>query len=225
VLHRQHPRRRDGDRADDRADDRVALSAAAVARAGLAAFVGLVALQHVLRPGLDPAERFVSEYAVGPTQPLQVAAFLAWAAATAACAVLAAGPTRRRLARAVVVASLAGASAGLVVAGLFATQTVGGELPAGVERTLGGRLHDLGTLGVFAGLLLAAAASLRLVPSRGYRLAVAALAAALLAIVPVLAALGADAPGIGQRGFILVGCAWQWCFARAASRGPEAPGG
>ena len=186
-----------------------------LARGGLAAFVGLVALEHVLRPGLDPAERFVSEYARGWTQPIQIVAFFAWAVATAACAALAARPTSRRIARAITVAALVVAAAGLVVAATFATETVGGELPAGVERTLGGRLHDLGTLAILAGLLVAAVASLRLVPRRGYRLTVIGLAVALFAIVPVLVALGIDAPGIGQRGFILVGVAWQWTFARA----------
>ena len=198
---------------------------ATVARGGLVAFVGLVALEHPLRPGLPPADHFVSEYAHGPTAPLQVAAFLAWAVATAACAVLAARVPHRRFARALTVVALAAAAAGLLVAATFATQTVGGELPAGVERTTGGRLHDLGTLAILGGLLVAALASLRLVPRRGYRLAVLGLGAALLAIVPVLVALGIDAPGVGQRGFILVGCAWQWVFVRASLRATPAPTG
>lgn len=198
----------------------------ALARRGLLAFVALVALQHLLRPDLPADERFVSEYAVGWTQPIMVVAFLGWAAATGACAVLAARtPGRRRVARAITVASLAAAAAGLVVAALFATQTEGGELPAGVERTTEGRLHDLGTLFVFAGLLVASLASLRLVPRRGYRLVVLGLAVALFAIVPVLVALGIDAPGIGQRGFILVGCAWQWAFIGASIRRSPVPPG
>ena len=184
-------------------------------RFGLLGFIGLVALLHVLRPDLSPSDRFVSEYARGWSQPLQVLAFLSWAVATGACAVLAARAPRRPIARALVVAALVVATAGLLLAAAFATQTVGGELPAGVERTLGGRLHDIGTLLILAGLLVAAIASLRLVTSWRYRLVVLALAVALFAIVPVLVALGLDAPGIGQRGFILVGCAWQWTFARA----------
>ena len=58
----------------------------------------------------------------------------------------------------------------------------------------------------------AALASVRLVPSTRYRLIVLALGVTLLAIVPVLIALRLDAPGIGQRGFILVGLAWQVAF-------------
>lgn len=190
---------------------------ATVARGGLIVFVGLVAKQHVLRPGLSPADHFVSEYARGWTAPIQVVAFLAWAVATAACVLLAARmPPDRPVARAVVVVALAAAAVGLVIAAAFPTETVGGELPEGVARTTGGRLHDLGTLAVLAGLLLAAVASLRLVPVARYRVVVAVLAAVLVAIAPVLVALGIEAPGIGQRGFILVGCAWQWAFAGAA---------
>lgn len=194
-------------------------AAATVARGGLVAFVGLVALEHVLRPGLPPADHFVSEYAHGATAPVQTAAFVAWALATAACAVLAARVPGRPVARALTVLALAAAAAGLLIAATFTTQTVGGELPTGVERTTGGRLHDVGTLAILAGLLVAALASVRLLPRRGYRLGVLGLGAALLAIVPVLVALGYDAPGVGQRGFILVGCAWQWLFVRA-SLGP-----
>jgi hypothetical protein len=60
---------------------------------------------------------------------------------------------------------------------------------------------------------VAAAASLPLIRTRRYGLTVAALAVALLAIVPVLVALGIDAPGLGQRAFVLVGCAFQCAFA------------
>jgi Protein of unknown function (DUF998) len=191
--------------------------AVTVARIGLAAFVGLVALEHVLRPGLPPADHFVSEYAHGSTAAVQTVAFLAWAGATGACAVLAARQPGRPVARALTVVALGAATAGLLVAAAFHTQTVGGELPAGVRRTVGGRLHDLGTLAILAGLLVAALASLRLVPRLGYRVTALALGVTLVAIVPVLVAVRWDAPGIGQRGFILVGILWQWVFARAAA--------
>ncbi len=183
---------------------------------GLAAFLGLVALEHALRPDLPPAEHFVSEYARGWTWPLQTLAFLAWAVATAACAVLATRVRERRIARAIVVLGLVIATAGTVMAALWRTETVGGELPPDVVRTLGGRLHDLGTLGILAGLLVAALASLRLITGTRYRLTVVALGLALVAIFPVLVAVRWDAPGVGQRGFILVALGWQWSFARAA---------
>ena len=189
-----------------------------LARGGLLAFAGLVVLMHVLRPGLDPAERFVSEYGRGWTQPLMIAAFLAWAVGTAACVAVARRTGgERRVARGIVVAALCVAALGLVVAAAFASQTVGGELPENVRRTTAGRLHDIGTLCILAGLLVAAPASTRLLRSGRYRWTVAGLAVVLLGIVPVLVAVGADAPGIGQRGFILVGLAWQWAFVGSAA--------
>lgn len=193
-----------------------------LALAGLALFVALVAVQHPLRTDLPASHHFVSEYARGPTAPLQIAAFAAWALALLACVVLAlrAAPSGRRVARGLTCLGLAVAAAGAGLAGVFATETVGGELPADVERTLGGRLHDLGSLLILAGLLLAALASLRVLRSGRYRLSVLVLGIVLLAVVPVMVALGLDAPGVGQRAFILMGCAWQWRFtvAAAASR-------
>ena len=121
-------------------------------------------------------------------------------------------PPGRPFARWLTILALGAAGAGTVVAAVFATQTVGGELPPGTPRTTAGRLHDLGTLAIFCGLLVAGAASLRLVRRTRYRLTVAVLALALLAVVPVLVALELDAPGIGQRGFVLVGCLWLWRF-------------
>ncbi len=187
-------------------------------RSALAAFAGLVALEHVLRPDLPPAERFISEYGRGWTQPVHVAAFSGWAIAGGGCAVLAARAPSPPAARALAAVAFATAAAGAAVAAAFATQTVGGELPSGVARTFAGRAHDAGTLLILGGLLVAALASLFLVPTRRYRLTLAGLAAALLAIVPVLVALGLDAPGIGQRGFVLIGCALQWAFATQLTR-------
>lgn len=170
-------------------------------RAGLAGFLGLVALLHLLRADdLPPADHFISEYARGDLAWVMVLAFLCWAASLALLA---------RAWHGVVRWALALAAVGALGAGLFPTQTVAGELPEGVVRTLGGRLHDWATLLIFVGLLVAALASAVVVKRRGFRLAVAGLAVALFAIVPVLVALGIDAPGIGQRGFVLVGLAWQ----------------
>ena len=197
-----------------------------IALGGLGVFLALVALQHLLRPDLPPARHFVSEYARGWTHPLQTLAFLGWSAAMAATAALALrtpppGARPRALARAVTVAGLAAAAAGALLAAAFATQTVAGELPPDVRRTTSGRLHDLGTLLVLAGLLVAALASLRLIGRARYRWTVAGLGVVVLAIVPVMVTAGIDAPGIGQRGFILVGCAWQWrCAVEAAAVTP-----
>jgi len=194
---------------------------------GLAVFLVLVAVQHPLRAqDLPPAEHFISEYAKGSTAVLQIVAFVAWALALGAGAVLAwrarARPaTPRPLAGGLTAAALGVASAGTLMAAVFATQTVAGELPPGRARTLEGRLHDLGTLGLFLGLLVAALASARLIPGARYRVVLALLAVVLLAVVPVLVALELDAPGFGQRAFALIGCAFLWRFAVAASGPPR----
>jgi hypothetical protein len=107
------------------------------------------------------------------------------------------------------VSALAVAAVGAVLCAAFATQTVAGTLPAGVVRTTGGRLHDLGTGLILVGELVAALAATRLLPG-AYRIEVVVLAVALLGIVPLLVALGIDAPGWGQRAVIAVGCVWQW---------------
>src|SRR3954452_19236593 len=117
------------------------VDAGRIVRWGLGAFVGIVALEHLLRRDLPPADHFVSEYAVGWTHPLQAVAFVAWAGATAGCTVLAARVNARRIARAVVGLGLAAASGGRCREAVFSTKTVAGELPAGVQRTTAGRLH------------------------------------------------------------------------------------
>ena len=171
---------------------------------GLVAFVALVALQHATRAGdLPPPRHFVSEYAVGDGGWVQRVAFFGWAASLAALAWIAPGR--------VTSLGLALAAKGTVVAGLFATQTVGGELPPGVERTTEGQLHDLGTLAILAGLLLASLAQARSHPK-----ATAALAFTFFAIPGVLVAVGYDAPGWGQRGIIAVGLVAQALILRRA---------
>ena len=185
--------------------------AVVAALAGLAAFVVLVAVQHALRAGDLPAgEHFVSEYARGSTGAVQVVAFLCWAASLAIAARLAAG--------AVASGALAVAAVGAVLAACFATVTVAGELPDGATYTTAGRLHNLGSLLIFVGLLVAAPASTRRQNRRGYRFAVFGLAVALLSITPVLIALGIDSPGWGQRAFIAVGVAWQTLFLAEVRR-------
>jgi hypothetical protein len=55
----------------------VARFSAHVSLLGILTSVGLVAALHVLRPDLDPARRFVSDYAVGPYHVLMDLAFFA----------------------------------------------------------------------------------------------------------------------------------------------------
>lgn len=191
---------------------------------GTGAFAALVALSHPLRPELPATEHFVSEYAVGSGGWLQTLAFACWAVGLGSAAALAArlpaGPGRRgRQARPLAFGALVAAAAGAVLCGVFETQTVGGVLPEGVARTTEGRLHDFGSLLVLGGIVVAALAAARLL-SRRYRWFVAGLAVAFFAWPAALVMLGFDAPGIGQRGFIALGCAWTVAFAVSAARAP-----
>lgn len=110
-----------------------------------------------------------------------------------------------------------------MLAGCFATVTVAGELPDGATYTTAGRLHNLGSLLIFFGLLIAAPASTRRENRRGYRVAVLGLAMALFAITPILIALGIDSLGWGQRAFIGVGVAWQALFLAEVRRSAHKP--
>ena len=193
--------------------------ARSIALVGLAAFAGLVTIQHLFRgDDLPPADHLVSEYAKGPGGWVQVVAFLAWAVAfVASIALLWPERDRRRVARSLVALGLVAATAGAVLAGAFPTETVGGVLPEGAVKSRAGQLHDLGSAGILFGLLVAAILSVRLVARRGYRLSVLGCAVLLLVVPAVLIAAKYDAPGWGQRGFIAVGCLWHWSFVRAAA--------
>ena len=50
---------------------------ATLSLSGIAAFTGLVGLEHILRPDYDPRRRFISEYAVGPYIALDLT-WLTW---------------------------------------------------------------------------------------------------------------------------------------------------
>jgi hypothetical protein len=175
-----------------------------IATGALALTVALVALQHATRTDLPPADHFVSEYANGGGGWVMQLAFAAWAAGLAALAALVWRGGHR-----VVAALVAVGAAGAVLCGLFATQTVAGELPAGVARTDEGRLHDVGSLLVLAGLLLGALLLAARRRDRPLRRGTLALAAWLLLFPAVLIGAEVDAPGWGQRGIIASGWAWQ----------------
>ena len=186
---------------------------------GLAAFVVLVTIQHVFRgDDLPPADHFVSEYARGPGGWVQVVAFLAWAAGLAATLALLGRLGRGRVWRAIVGLGILGATVGAVACAFFATETVGGVLPPGAVKSTAGKLHDLGSAGIFFGLVIAAVASVGLIPRRGYRLGVLGMALLLVLIPGAFIAAEYDAPGWGQRGFIAVGCLWHWRFLHVAGR-------
>jgi hypothetical protein len=167
-----------------------------MAAALLVLTVALVVVQHLTRPDLPPAAHFVSEYAGGEAGWVMTVAFGTWAASLAL--------TARAVGSRVAGGLLVLAAAGCVVCAAFETETVGGVLPEDRERTLGGGAHDLGSLAIFAGILLAALWTARRRPR-----VTAGLAAWLVAWPALLVIAGADAPGWGQRGFIAAGWAWE----------------
>jgi hypothetical protein len=194
-------------------------SLVAVAHGAQLAFVGLVALEHPLRTDLPAPDHFISEYASGATEGLAILAFLAWGLAMVAAAALAWGGGLRAVPVLLVLAAL-----GTVVAAGFDTQTIAGELPPGVVRSDAGRLHDQGTLAIFAGLLGAALWGLRALRTRRYRAGLAGCAAGLVLAPGVLVAAGLDWPGIGQRAIVLVGvAALALLVSELARRGPRTP--
>jgi hypothetical protein len=179
-------------------------------------FLGIVGVEHFAVPRLDPARHMISEYANGPGGALMVVGFLAWAASLASTAFLVASDarlSRRRAPQAVVAVLLAVATVGMVLTASFATQTVAGALPPGVDLSTNGRLHDLGsgitTVGVFAAIV----ASLRMmeVPAV-YRAGTVSIL--LLAVVTdvALLAIGPAVGGIRQRALVFCGCVWQLSF-------------
>jgi len=184
----------------------VRLRSSRTAALGLAGFVGLVVAQHLYRADLPPGQHFVSEYANGEGGFVQVVAFGCWAISLGAQASLAEPSVTR--------AALGVAAAGSVMTACFATVTVAGKLPAGATRSTAGQLHDIGSLLIFTGLLVAVVASTRALARPGYRRSVAVLTLVLLLIVPFMSALGLDEPGWGQRAFIAIGCAWQTLHLR-----------
>lgn len=116
---------------------------------------------------------------------------------------------------------LAIAAAGIVVTAAFPTQTSAGVLPAGVVRSAGGRLHDLGSGVAILALAAAMPAGAGLVPSRRFRGLTAALAAPPVLAGVVLLAVGNPVDGVRQR--IMVAAALVWLAGLLATL-PGHPG-
>ena len=188
---------------------------ARVARAGLAAFAAVLALQHVLVRGLDPAHNRVSEYANGPLGAVMTAGFGAWAASLLATAALA--RASRPLA-----GSLALAGSAAVLVAVFPTVTVAGELPPGQIMTAGGRTHDLAALVLQLALSAGLVASLFTVGVPRWFRPLAGLLGTLALVLLTIA----GAPGYVQRCLLLIALAWQAGLLRALtwSDSPTASG-
>lgn len=106
-------------------------------------FVALLALLHVIKPEINPAWRFISEYALGKNGWLMNLTFFAWASAY-----LFLFFTFRKHLKTIVgkigLVMLLISSAGLLLAGIFTTDAITTE-----THTTSGTLHNLGgTLGM-----------------------------------------------------------------------------
>jgi hypothetical protein len=202
---------------------RIRLSAQ-VAAAGVLAFAALIALEHVLVPRLGPSDHMISEYANtrGVAGAVAVAALAAWGISFLAAALLTSLAAPRGWATRVMVGCLCFAGLGLAVAAVFPTQAVGGVVPHSVQRTLAGRLHDLGSGGAELAIFAAVVVSLRAVPwSPRLRAAAVAVVAAGLILGPALTALGAGAHGLRQRGLAAAACAWELALVATLARSAE----
>jgi hypothetical protein len=181
---------------------------AVASRAALALFVACAVVAQLANPDVGPARHMVSELAHGTAGWVMTAGFGCWAVALVLGAIVL--PRADRPAGATLVAI---AAAGVVVLMVFPTQTIGGELPAGVARTTAGRLHDVGS-GV-ATLALAAAAGISGVRAwrggdrRTSAMVVVLLAVAIAATVVGLA-IGPSVGGLRQRVLLLAAVTWQW---------------
>jgi hypothetical protein len=121
------------------------LLAARLASFGVAGFVALLAILHVLRSDLDPSWHFISEYAIGRHGWLMVLAFLTLTSSVVALVVALRSHLRTKLGR-VGQSLLAVTAIGLMVAAIFTTDPI---TASEADITTHGRLHNIGgTLGI-----------------------------------------------------------------------------
>jgi hypothetical protein len=164
----------------------------------------------------DPARHMVSELVHGRAGWVMTVGFACWAMALVLGAVVFAGVAARErhgVWAGGIAVLLMVAAAGVVVLAVFATQTVAGELPAGVARTTAGRLHDAGsgvaTLALAAGAAISGVRAWRDGDRRTSAMVVALLAIAIAATVVGLA-IGSSVGGLRQRVLLLAAVTWQW---------------
>jgi Protein of unknown function (DUF998) len=175
----------------------------ALARAALALFVACLVAAHLLNAGLDPAQHMVSEYANHRAGWVIEAGFGAWAAALLLGA---AGASTR-------------AVLGVIVLAIFPTQTSAGELPPGVARSTGGRLHDLGadlaTVALVAAAVTSAAAARRRHDPQSTAIIIVLGTVAVATIAGL--AIGPSVAGLRQRAMLGGAAAWLWLLSRPAA--------
>jgi Protein of unknown function (DUF998) len=193
-----------------------------VATAGLLVFLVLLAIEHLLRGDLSPATHEISEYANGPHGILMTVGFIAWAVSLAATSIAVISAMPNTLAVRLIAVLLLIAAAGLVVTAIFHTQTVAGRLPAGVHRTLGGELHNLGSGTTLVALAAALTTSALGRTARSHATPIA-IAVGTMAIVGVLALSVPHTAGLRQRTLVTSACIWQLWLLAACAQDRTAP--
>jgi hypothetical protein len=123
----------------------ISRTAASLSFAGTATFVVLLASLHIIRPELDPAWHFISEYAIGDFGWMIALAFLGLALSYLTLFVAIRYQIQTIWGR-IGLALLVVSAAGLILAAIFTTDPVTTSQDA---MTTEGRLHNLGgTLGI-----------------------------------------------------------------------------
>jgi len=187
-------------------------SLAIAGAAGPVLFLAVTVVAGLITPGYDVREQSVSELALGPHGWLQTANFVVLGTSMIAAALaLGLAPARRASRGAPAVLAVAGA--GMVSVAFFTTDAVG------TPRTSHGAAHDTVSLGVFLGLIVAAALYGRALRRAGTDVRLARYsrltAIAVFALFAVFAVFAGDpgdplhaVSGLLERVFIAVALAW-----------------
>jgi len=112
-----------------------------IANATALAFVAIVVVLHGAKPEIDPAWRFISEYALGAYGWLMNLAFVVFGVGHIALVMALDPATRRTWPGYIGQALLVVSGCGLALAGLFTTDSI--LTPPG-DSTLSGQLHNVG---------------------------------------------------------------------------------
>lgn len=167
---------------------------------GLTLFLAVVLSQPLLEPAYDPLRQGISEFVHTDAEGLALFGFLSWAFSLAILGALV------RRATTLEALGLGAAVLGLLLVTCFATDR-GAEVAGEVIRpTTAGRIHDIGSGLVTAGVLLAVVADA--VGRRDLRSAAAVIVAAVVSSA-ILFTLGDPLPGLRQRCLIACACVWQ----------------
>lgn len=203
---------------------RLAVTAALTSIICGAAFAALLGVLHLIEPEYDPAWRFISEYALGPSGWMMTLAFFAIAGNLAGAAIVAATQLKGVIGR-IGVFIIAVAVVGLLMAALFKTDPMT-IVPS--EATFSGKMHVIGASLDFTplGALLVSFGLSRIPPWRPVRTALFITAIITIALTALfMATLPADGrfgPGVHAglvgRFLLLSYLGWTFTIARHAIR-------